>query len=1443
MTKKLFVVLVVVTAMLITFSLVLAAKKAPREKVGLPLEKFQYQDKQTVMPAIKAPVEPQQAMVLPGVRAGFTVPVEGTATPLTPYDKTDLCDMWGFPAYYWTGWIWGLEMWANYQDPYQFEYGCVDVFPCSVLTIQFDVRNPDTLNNVYMEIRPIVLANVGTDCPFPGDEVCAGPVGQIDLPPGWWTIYLPLDPGCCMYEPYFAGVEILTDHSAAPLDHIAGNDGLPCQSYNYYGGWYDCVVDYGGPGMILLSSIVLTRQQNLCEEVPFCCQFGDSCNYLTPTECLNAGGTPAPDLRYECMDGVCKLPWEVDTCKVESVLPPLVRLLAGETAEYEVTVSYVGEQDTCYLTIDPDPPCPNCVASFDPNPVQSPATTSTLTIVTDPTTSVGTYTFDVGGAKASAALEVVEPSDTCEMFRDNESWAYFWSGWVVGDQQVVYFDPDELCPGCDVDVYPFYVEAIKGIFYSHQGAPFMDYIFRIYNSTGDPCDGPQEELLSWEVLNVDTWWTWLTFPLPEVLCVDGPFFFALEFNYDPGLYFPCALWTDQPYLGGCTQFVYHDDVYTAWEDFWTDPHGYMSIRALGTCVSDLCPITCDMQQDNGAFAYITAGFEEGDQCVKYYDPEDYCDPVVYPYKIHDLNFFLYDFAGGWEEIDIAVRVYLECQDSCDGPGTPIYESDPITITDFAWTMAHVDLDELICVYEPFFIGIEYLEGIPDTTPSLVFTDETPNFVDSCHVWFYKTVVDQWIEHWNFWESPDVVGYPVIRVSGFTNHPECNPPPCDTTIELLPGGWAYYFWKMPPNDSLINMRFDMPIDHGGRLEYFEVALYEHHPEELDWGTPDPSFYVWLSDGMFPLDNNPPYQAIFEHQIPYDSIVWYSGLNTIQTYSHAIEFDAGESFHIGFSHAFEPNDTLSGLSDDGSMESDRASGWYQGAWEPYYPYEFIINAYICPYAAEESTFTMRCSPALGYATPGDPPVNVYQVNIAQILGYDLPVTLSLASVTPAADITVAFDPNGVNCPFISDVACSVGVGVSYGDYVLEFLATGSDGQTQSCDVTLRVQPPYDDDLVDFYHGKQRMTNFGAVGDHDHSAESFLCYGITNLLFDGTFIVATGPDAMALDFGRTHFHTGFVPSAHQTITLDPAWPANIGEAEFYTDTAVIPIFENDHLYVIGIMDSCVDFSLKIKIYTNTGLDPITDMYIAMLEDWDFGDAYNNWGNLDYEHSLVWMYEPLDSSIICGLFKAPFYDDTMFNVQLVHNAYITWPNEGYGLDPDSVWRLLTTPGPQEATYVGADSQDYSVMITAPPMTLYPESSHIEIWIDFCFLTSGADFADPSVRSVWWHRVLRYAGFYRGDVDASDTLEIPQLDISDLVYLINYLFLNGPEPLPYADQGDVNADGIVNIGDVVHLLNYVFINGPPPIDCVRFIPCDPGDPKQGPCWCRESLFENDNWK
>lgn len=53
--------------------------------------------------------------------------------------------------------------------------------------------------------------------------------------------------------------------------------------------------------------------------------------------------------------------------------------------------------------------------------------------------------------------------------------------------------------------------------------------------------------------------------------------------------------------------------------------------------------------------------------------------------------------------------------------------------------------------------------------------------------------------------------------------------------------------------------------------------------------------------------------------------------------------------------------------------------------------------------------------------------------------------------------------------------------------------------------------------------------------------------------------------------------------------------------------------------------------------------------------------------------------------------------------------------------------------------------------------------------------------------------------------------NISDAVYVINYIFKSGNPPA-CPNEGDANGDGAINVGDAVYLIRFVFQSGPAPI-------------------------------
>ena len=88
---------------------------------------------------------------------------------------------------------------------------------------------------------------------------------------------------------------------------------------------------------------------------------------------------------------------------------------------------------------------------------------------------------------------------------------------------------------------------------------------------------------------------------------------------------------------------------------------------------------------------------------------------------------------------------------------------------------------------------------------------------------------------------------------------------------------------------------------------------------------------------------------------------------------------------------------------------------------------------------------------------------------------------------------------------------------------------------------------------------------------------------------------------------------------------------------------------------------------------------------------------------------------------------------------------------------------------------------------------------------------------------------FNRGDSNGDGTI-----NIADAIYLLNYLYQDGPTPT-CLDTADVNDDGAVDIADAVYGLSMLKGGGPLPpppfnqcgddptpdaVDCVSYAPC-----------------------
>jgi len=129
----------------------------------------------------------------------------------------------------------------------------------------------------------------------------------------------------------------------------------------------------------------------------------------------------------------------------------------------------------------------------------------------------------------------------------------------------------------------------------------------------------------------------------------------------------------------------------------------------------------------------------------------------------------------------------------------------------------------------------------------------------------------------------------------------------------------------------------------------------------------------------------------------------------------------------------------------------------------------------------------------------------------------------------------------------------------------------------------------------------------------------------------------------------------------------------------------------------------------------------------------------------------------------------------------------EGIAYNYDGiVTRLLLNPG-----FSGTDSAVYQGLF---------------------FTYTGDGIIDSADVSDWEMRDIASEVGVIGELICGDANSDGLVNISDAVYIANYVFIGGNPPFPL-ESGNVNCDGAVNISDAVWIINYVFIGGNDPCD------------------------------
>ena len=135
------------------------------------------------------------------------------------------------------------------------------------------------------------------------------------------------------------------------------------------------------------------------------------------------------------------------------------------------------------------------------------------------------------------------------------------------------------------------------------------------------------------------------------------------------------------------------------------------------------------------------------------------------------------------------------------------------------------------------------------------------------------------------------------------------------------------------------------------------------------------------------------------------------------------------------------------------------------------------------------------------------------------------------------------------------------------------------------------------------------------------------------------------------------------------------------------------------------------------------------------------------------------------------------------------------YGWEDPELTAMTITAAPVPANGSFADNGDGTASFSYSP-------NAGDLGLNFSvelIATDGEGAADTVVTYI------RIIEFVRGDANSDN-----YLDISDIMFLFNYLYRDGTTPA-LMDAADVNYDAEINLEDPLHLLRYFFRQGPPP--------------------------------
>lgn len=154
------------------------------------------------------------------------------------------------------------------------------------------------------------------------------------------------------------------------------------------------------------------------------------------------------------------------------------------------------------------------------------------------------------------------PVGWCQLALDDGTPVYYTTEWVAGDRNAIFFDPAN-CGG--ENIYPFKLDTVMAMFYDFAGTGSVNIRVSVHRWWQVPCESPGKQLYLSPPITITTFYpNWVKIPIPQVVCMDEPFFLDIHYvSGNPGS-IPSLLMDNAP-ADTCPLSAY---LYTTLSGYW-----------------------------------------------------------------------------------------------------------------------------------------------------------------------------------------------------------------------------------------------------------------------------------------------------------------------------------------------------------------------------------------------------------------------------------------------------------------------------------------------------------------------------------------------------------------------------------------------------------------------------------------------------------------------------------------------------------------------------------------------------------------------------------------------------------------------------------------------------------------------------------------------------------